>query len=214
MRPIDSFKESMESVKTLHALHGTLCEKLPAMDISEILRAEVVLLVSALDCFIHDVVRKGLMEIFNDKNKNISDRLSITLSTTKQMLLSESDTEKQEVLETAIKQILSKQSYQSSHNIEDALQLISVSKPWSSIEKNMGIKAEDIKKQLGVVIRRRNQIAHESDRKNLMGERNDIERGDIDEMICFISKLAECINLHCINSGVYNEDWMKDDKQV
>lgn len=63
--PINSFKESIESIKSLHALHKHLCSLLPAIDLSEILRAEIVLIVSAFDCFIHDIVRKGVMDIFN-----------------------------------------------------------------------------------------------------------------------------------------------------
>lgn len=54
--PINSFKESIESIKSLHALHKHLCSLLPAIDLSEILRAEIVLIVSAFDCFIHDIV--------------------------------------------------------------------------------------------------------------------------------------------------------------
>ena len=195
--PINSFKESVESIKNLHALHKHLCSLLPAMDLSEILRAEIVLTVSAFDCFIHDIVRKGVMDIFNanrDKNSKY-DNLCIPISTVKQMLQADNDLDRNELLEISVKKILSKESYQSPSSIENALQLISIKKIWSSIKDEMHMSSEDITKKLGIIISRRNKIAHESDIKNHIDTtKNEIEREDVDDIIDFISTLVECIN--------------------
>lgn len=195
--PINSFKESIESIKSLHALHKHLCSLLPAIDLSEILRAEIVLIVSAFDCFIHDIVRKGVMDIFNasrDENPKY-DNLCIPISTVKQMLLADNDSDRNELLEISVKKILSKDSYQSPSSIECALQLISIKKIWSSIKDEMHMSSEDITKKLGIIINRRNKIAHESDVKNHIDTtKNEIEREDIDDIINFISTLVECIN--------------------
>ena len=195
--PINSFKESVESIKNLHALHKHLCSLLPAMDLSEILRAEIVLTVSAFDCFIHDIVRKGVMDIFNtnrDKNPKY-DNLCIHISTVKQMLQDDNDLDRNELLEISVKKILSKESYQSPSSIENALQLISIKKIWSSIKDEMHMSSEDITKKLGIIINRRNKIAHESDIKNHIDTtKNEIEREDVDDIIDFISTLVECIN--------------------
>lgn len=195
--PINSFKESIESIKSLHALYKHLCSLLPAIDLSEILRAEIVLIVSAFDCFIHDIVRKGVMDIFNacrDENPKYGN-LCIPISTVKQMLLADNDLDRNELLEISVKKILSKDSYQSPSSIECALQLISIKKIWSSIKDEMHMSSEDITKKLGIIINRRNKIAHESDVKNHIDTtKNEIEREDIDDIINFISTLVECIN--------------------
>lgn len=195
--PIDSFRENVESVKNLHALHKHLCSLLPAIDLSEILRAEIVLIVSAFDCFIHDIVRKGVMDIFNANRVENSkyENLCIPISTVKQMLLAESDSDRNELLEISVKKILSKESYQSPANIENALQLISIRKIWSSIKDEMHMSSDEITKRLGIIVNRRNKIAHESDIKNHIDTtKNEIERGDVDDVIDFISTLVECIN--------------------
>lgn len=195
--PINSFKESIGSVKTLHALHNHLTTLLPAIDLSEILRAEVVLVVSAFDCYIHDIVRKGLINIFDAQRAGNSkyDSFCIPISVVKQMLTIESETEKHELLEISIKKILSKDSYQSPSSIENALQLISIKKIWSSIKDEMQMSPEDITRKLGIIINRRNKIAHEADIKNHVDTtKNDIEREDIDEIIDFISNLVGSIN--------------------
>ena len=90
---------------------------------------------------------------------------------------------------------MSKDSYQSPASIENALQLIFVKKIWSSIKDEMRMPAEDITKKLGIIINRRNKIAHESDvRNHIDTSKNEIERADVDDIISFISNIVECIN--------------------
>ena len=195
--PIISFRKNMESIKALHALHKHLCTLLPAMDLTEILRAEIVLVVSAFDCFIHDIVKYGIIDIFKDQRRENSkyDNICIPISIVKQILTTDKESERNELLEISIKKILSKDSYQSPKSIENALQLISITKIWSSIKDEMHMSPTDITKKLGVIINRRNKIAHESDIKNHIDiSKNEIEREDIDDIINFISSLTESIN--------------------
>jgi len=197
--PIDSFKKRIEDIKALHALHKYLCTSLPAIatSLDEILRAEIVLIISAFDCFIHDIVRRGIMDIFKaNKDTNPKfDNLCIPISTVKQILQADNDSERNELLEICVKKILSKNSYQSPSSIESALQLISIKKIWASIKDGMNMSSEDITKKLGIIINRRNKIAHESDMINhIHTSKNEIKREDIDDIINFISTLVECIN--------------------
>lgn len=195
--PIISFKESLDSIKTLHALHKHLTGLLPAIDLSEILRAEMVLIVSAFDCFIHDIVRKGLVDIFENQRQGSPkyDNFCIPIHLVKQMLSTENEIERQELLQISIKKVLSKDSYQSPNSIENALQLISVKKIWSSIKDEMQMSPDDIVRKLSLIINRRNKIAHEADVKNHIDTaKNQIERDDIDDVINFITKLTNSIN--------------------
>lgn len=64
-RAIEQFNINIETVKHLGAIHSIFTTQLtPAVDLSDILRSQIVLAVSALDCFIHDLVRIGMSEIF------------------------------------------------------------------------------------------------------------------------------------------------------
>ncbi len=64
-RAIDQFNINIETVKHLGVIYSAFENHLtPAVDLSDILRSEIVLAVSALDCFIHDLVRIGMSKIF------------------------------------------------------------------------------------------------------------------------------------------------------
>ena len=56
----------MQRTRALHALHGSfLGQVTAAIDLTDILRAEVVLAVSALDYFVHELTRMGMIECWS-----------------------------------------------------------------------------------------------------------------------------------------------------
>lgn len=194
--PISNFERNIKSVRLLHELHKYLTKQITAIDLSEILRAELVLIVSALDCYIHDAVRNGMIEIFEGKlepNKKF-EAYSIPISFVKELIQATSENEKKQIMSAAIKKIASKDSYQSSRSIENALQLISLKGIWSLIKNDMGISPKDIKDTLGLIIHRRNKIAHEADLDRITGIKTEIERSDLDDIFIFIENLVQAID--------------------
>lgn len=198
--PITSFEKNIESIKTLHNIHLYFSDKLSAIDLSEILRAEIVLVVSAFDCYIHDAIKKGMLEIFQGQrnSNNKFEDFSIPMSIVKEIISSENLTEKEQLISNAIKKNNNRLSFQSPSSIENALQLISVKKVWSSLKDSMNMEPNDIKKMLGLIVNRRNKIAHEADLDPISGEKVEITRGDITEILDFVIlltyKLDEVIN--------------------
>ena len=58
------FTQNMTRVKALGDLHTSMCKLVTvAVDLSDLLRAQIVLSVSALDAFIHGIVLKGVQDI-------------------------------------------------------------------------------------------------------------------------------------------------------
>ncbi len=58
---IDQFRSNIERVKALGTLHDALKKQITVVvDLSDLLRAELVLAVSALDQFVHEVGNRGL----------------------------------------------------------------------------------------------------------------------------------------------------------
>ena len=54
--------------------------------------------------------------------------------------------------------------------------------------------SRDVKKELGLIINRRNKIAHEADLVDKRGvEKNEIKKEDVDEMILFIEKFVKAL---------------------
>lgn len=61
---IDQFNISITRVREIIAIHHFLdSQSTKVLDISDILRAALVLAVSALDYYVHEVVRIGMIEI-------------------------------------------------------------------------------------------------------------------------------------------------------
>lgn len=61
---IDQFRINISRVRDLIAIHNSVkSQTTVALDVSDMLRAAIVLTVSALDYYIHEVVRMGMIEI-------------------------------------------------------------------------------------------------------------------------------------------------------
>lgn len=191
---IELFNKNIEGIKELNALYPALCSKLSSLNhLDDILRSEVVLLVSALDNFVHDVVRDVIVELFiHEKTFKQLDKFSIQLSSFGQMLNSSRD-ERSQFLKIAVEKELSNKSFQSPTNIEKILKSLSIGNLWNLLDKKMG-SSRDVKKELGLIINRRNKIAHEADLVDKRGvKKNEIKKEDVDEMILFIEKFVKAL---------------------
>lgn len=195
--PINNFRNNVISVRQLDKIYLLIKEKLPLLeeDLSEILRAEIVLIVSALDCYIHDLVREGIVATYDGSvpsTKQIDD-FPIPLLFLKSIDNSTNLTDKLSFLENAIRSVNSSNSYQSPKSIEKALGIINLKKIWSSLSPLMGLSAEDIQRRLSLIIFRRNKIAHESDFDYLTGIKNSITHVDTLSVVDFIERFCESI---------------------
>jgi len=182
------FEKNLESINILGGLYDYFSDQLKAIDLSELLRAQYVMLVSALDHYVHTRVREGLLNIFYDNSK-ISPNITISLKIVKLLLQEQNEDEQRRILDAEVRNILSKDSYQSSRNIENAFGLIEIKKIWSSIAPNFGKTVEEIKNTLNLVVTRRNKIAHESDINTITGNKEHIDKKTISETISFIKTL-------------------------
>lgn len=194
--PLKSFEKNIESIKMLDNIYKYFSNQLHAIDLSEILRAELVLLVSAFDCYIHDIVKHGMLEIFNgqrETNSKYSD-FRIPLSFVQQIILADNDLQKKQLIEAAIKNVNSKNSFQSPANIDNTLQIISVKNIWGQIKDDIEMEPCDIKHKLGIIVNRRNKIAHEADIDSITDEKTEILHEDIIDSIGFISKVTNAID--------------------
>jgi len=195
---IIQFRNNLKSVKELNQIYTLVLEKFPllAEQAAEILRAEVVLTVSAMDCFIHDLVRIGMTDTFmgNRQSSKSFSNFSISIKGLQNIIDATSSLDRLVYFEKEIRKINSSDSYQSPQSIEYALQLINIDKVWSKISVNMETKPEDIKNELSLIINRRNKIAHEADFDNANGLKYFIDQEMTNKIIVFIENFCEAIN--------------------
>lgn len=162
---ISQFELNIKSVKNLHQLHKAFSNQDPLLDLSEILRSEIVLSVSALDCFVHDLIRLGTTEIylgvrvFDHKNSIKPDfeikELIYLLTQPKDYQIS--------AIDKYVRETNNTKSFQTPINISTNLLKIGVDNIWFKVSKSMNIPQKEIEKTLELIINRRNQIVHEAD---------------------------------------------------
>lgn len=190
-----NYLNNIESIYELDNIYTFLENQVTAIDISVMLRAEYVLIVSALDNYIHEVVRNGLLERF--ENPSLSKGMgiiSIPLNIVKLLLTEANENQKKQILNSEIKKITSKDSYQSPKGIEFALALIDIKGIWNSISDYMLMKPNDIKDTLSLIVNRRNKIAHEADMDYLTLQKTPIDRETVIDCLGFIKKLVDSID--------------------
>lgn len=188
------FKSHIATLYTLESLYSYISNSAPTMDASVLLRSEYVLIVSAFDHYVHQIVRRNIVNnFFSPSGTEI--KLPIPFDIV-QKIVSESDNNVQrEILNVEVRKILSKDSYQSPKAVEYALSLIGIKKIWSSIADTMGDAPEHIRNTLALIALRRNKIAHEADINISTGELADIDIETVHDCCEFLGKLVDSIDI-------------------
>ena len=89
-KALSQFRTNIKSVQDLDELYTIIIQAIPTLqdNLQDLLRAEIVLSVSAFDCYIHDVIRFGMLKQF-DNSAALPDaykNFSITLEALHQIL--------------------------------------------------------------------------------------------------------------------------------
>lgn len=186
---LDTFKVSMLRVRDMHALHHSLTIQLTsAVDLSDMLRAEIVLAVSAFDYFIHELTRLGMLECHTnarprtDSFKRFPMRIEAALGLTNQ------------VLDTEIRTKHGYQSFQHPDKVAEAIRLVSNVKLWDAVGIELGITTNNLKTNLSLVIDRRNKIAHEADLDpSYPGQLWSIDRLQVEYTVDLLEKIGGAV---------------------
>ncbi|MBD2625693.1 HEPN domain-containing protein [Trichormus variabilis] len=200
---IEQFRTNISRVRDLVAIYSILENQTAGrLVFSDILRAAFLLNVSALDYYIHEVVRMGMLEIYclqRPPTKAFSS-FKISLSSTHNILNGLNIDSSW--LDNEIRVQHSYKSFQQSEKISDAIKLISDKKLWEEVSKEMEINAKSIKQNVKIIkdridsiVERRNKIAHEADiDPSFPGKRKDISEVFVIEAVDFIEQVVEIIH--------------------
>ena len=197
-RAFQQFKNNIKYVKELDALYSHLKNDLYLPnDLTDILRAELVYTVSALDKLIHEFIRIGMIESFNGRRNKTTRFLSFGISFDTHTKISSLVTEIPTPEYWFEREIVLKHkqlSFQDPDKISDGLCLIwDDDHKWQKIATYIGTSQHEVKTRLKTVISRRNQIVHEADIDFITGKKSEIDKSDIDSVILFVEQVAEAI---------------------
>jgi len=157
------FRENIARVRHLGSLFQSIqAMTTPAIDLSDVLRAELVLAVSALDHLVHEMARLGMLEVYAGARPatDAYGRFRVPLAAASQSNVAGSAAD---WLDASIRDAHGWLSFQMPDRIADAIRLFSSVSLWPAISSQLGVPAEDIKIQLRAIVDRRNKIAHEAD---------------------------------------------------
>jgi hypothetical protein len=164
MKPAHSqFLANMSRARDLRAPFVALkATTAGALDLSDILRASIVSAISAFDAFIHEIVRIGMLEIYqNSRPKTVAfGRFTVLMDT---LLLGVTTPGSTQWLADEIRRQHGWLSFQQPDKVADAIRLFCGKELWKEVGTRLGIDAKSAKNRLALIVDRRNKIAHEAD---------------------------------------------------
>lgn len=191
---LDHFEQNFARARDLVALSMSLDRMTTqAVDTTDILRAALVLSVSALDHFVHEFTRIGMLDI-HARTRPVTTaflEFKVTLSAVQEAQL---DDGSDEWLDREIRKAHGWISFQFPDSVADAIRLVSPVKLWEAVAHRRNEDPRTTKAQLRAIVERRNKIAHEADLDPTHpGERWPIDRPLVEEAMDFIESTVRAI---------------------
>jgi hypothetical protein len=176
--------ERARSLVGLYEAHRALFS--PVLNSDDMLRSALAAIVSALDAYVHQRCKQGLIETFLGIRSEAQGFRLFQLSASTFMSYVTSGMQLA-ALESAIHEKLGWQSFQMPDKIADAWRLISDVKVWHEVAVELGMSPPDVKVKLKLIVDRRNSIVHEGDmRPDRVGELWPIDSVEVSGNIDFI----------------------------
>ncbi len=197
------FEQNIVRVKNLGVIYqGINSQTTQILDLTDILRAQYVMLVSVLDHFIHEIVRIGMIEIYNNKRKATKEFKAFIFNLDEKILFKKAIMEEKNDswLNHQIRYKNGFKSFQEADKIKEAMFLIIETDIWEEIPKIIDKNIKNLKQDLNLIVKRRNQIAHEADIEPIYQDLRNIKSADVENSIRFIESLVEAIYKIC-NKG-------------
>jgi len=188
------FAANLNRARDLRALVVNLkASTAGTLDLTDILRAAIVSAVSALDTFIHEITRIGMVEIYRAirPKTDAFGRFTVSMDS---VLLGMATPANVQWLEEEIRRQPGWLSFQLPDKVADAIRLFCGKKLWDEVGIHLGIDAKSAKNRLALIIDRRNKIAHESDMDpSAPGARWPIDESLVQDAIDTLEQIANAI---------------------
>jgi len=197
-RAIQQFETNIESANQLGLIFQAFSEKVTeAICLDELLRAEIVLAVSALDCYIHDLVRIVMTQAFNSSSSKSNAYLNfgVSIDCMEKILRSSDVADRLPLFDQEIRRLHGFKTFQTDTNISQALSIIGISAVWDKVGGILGESAKDVRTKLNIIIDRRNRIAHEGDIDPALGigAKYPIDFTTVKQTVDFIESIVHSI---------------------
>lgn len=190
----ERFETNLKSVMNLASIFQYLGKNAPNVDGTYLLRSEYVLIISAFDNYLHEKINEVILNRFFNNEIDQNTILKIPLFVVQQIISEQNIYLQRQLLSSYIQKITKKDSYQSPSSIEKALNLIGIKHIWKKLGVVLETPPADVKRQLSLIVNRRNKIAHEADTDTFTGIVADIDISQLKVCFEFISNLVISID--------------------
>jgi hypothetical protein len=205
MTPIAQFESVWGRCAVLSGLYTYLERNVAGvLQPEELLRAEWVSRVSALDLYVHEVIAQSMVAIFEGRRPITPaySRFQISNEALDRIRAASTRTEASAAFDLYVRTQLSRVTYQFPDDIADGIRLCSEAELWNEIALALGATpstkndlAKNHKRQLSLIVRRRNAIAHEGDlQQTALRDPWPIKQADLTEVSKFIEGVVRAID--------------------
>ncbi len=200
--------KNKQSLLILRESVGITRELIGHAYVSELLRAAVVSIISALDRYMHDLIVETCWSLLSGKEDDIPKKLKDfkipVLSVKKALEHLKKDTSSRpgHIIKKEIQAVLHRDfTFQTISTIEDGVKMLGIKDFWRKIANELNSTPEDLQKKLRIIADRRNQIVHEADiilktkAKEITIRK--ISFSDASDYVAWIKKFVDAIHKTC-----------------
>jgi hypothetical protein len=161
----------------------------------DLLRSQIVNALSAFDKLMHDLIRIGMVRIFENQRPPTGKYLSEAVAIQHLTGLTAGAVPPPPVrFEEIVREKLSKLSFQDPTKIGDGLSYIwNENQKWQQIALGLGMADEDAKRKQKLIVTRRNAIVHEADLDPVTNQKQAITRAEATDISNFLLALGNRI---------------------
>ncbi|MGJ5207337.1 HEPN domain-containing protein [Bradyrhizobium sp. HKCCYLR20261] len=190
------FHNNIRQANELGALYEYLSNTVPVPEqFDDLLRSQVVNAVSAFDKLMHDLIRIGMVRIFENQRPSTGKYLSEAVAIQHLQGLAPGAVPPPPVrFEEIVREKLSKLSFQDPTKIADGLSYIwNESQKWQQIAQGLGMSDDAAKRKQRLIVTRRNAIVHEADLDPITNQKQTITRPEATDISNFLLALGNRI---------------------
>lgn len=197
-----SFERTLERASALLDAQKIVTQQKgrPPWFLSDILRASLVMIMAALDSYIHDVIQERVyVYLFQSKGKNLQKKL---LDVLREAIPYErifevwfADRPKVHIA-TAIRKRNAERTFMKPDKIEEALKMVGINDVWKIAANKFKRRRDGIKTLFGKYAERRDKIAHEGDAFRVTrakGKLRSIRRPYVEDCLSNVGRLVKII---------------------
>jgi hypothetical protein len=190
------FHNNIQQANELGALHDYMSATMPIPEqFDDLLRSQIVNTLSAFDKLMHDLIRIGMVRIFESQRPPTAKYLSEAVAIQHLPGLTAGAVPPPPVrFEEIVREKLSKLSFQDPGKISDGLSYIwSENRKWPQIALGLGMTDEDARRKQKLIVTRRNAIVHEADLDPVTNQKQAITKGEAADAANFLLTLGDRI---------------------